>query len=98
MGSPSLTVRPTTHHSATPCVSPELQTKLTIRRLTGSWRRSLGATTPAQSSSTCCSTSCQPTLSSKCEIWTVSGGYSDGGRQLHSLSYQSATAQTEVGK
>ena len=37
-----------------PCVSPELPTKLTTRRLTGSWRKYLGATTPAQSSSTCC--------------------------------------------
>ena len=66
------------HRHTTPCVSPELRTRWTTRRLRGWWRRSLGATTPAPSSSTCCSTSCLPTLSSKSEIWTVSGMYMTG--------------------
>ena len=61
------------HTSNTPCVSPELLTKLTARTLTGSWRRSLTATTPAQSSSTCCSASYPPTACSKWGTWTVWG-------------------------
>ena len=59
--------------NTTSCVSPDHKTRSTAKTRTGSWRKYLTATIPAQSNSTCSLTSFLLTQSSKSEISTVSG-------------------------